>query len=224
MEAMKRLTTWHALVWKNNGGTKATFNEERKKVRLSKGKLSLRPTSGFGNQIQTLLKDCLPGADNTPEQPNFSHNFLSHITHNHTHPTTACTSRRRPSQRWFFRRNLSVLLGIQNREPKWWEGFEGSLTLKLLGLHSPCKVAVIPASVNRRSRALGSQSCLQEIILPEDKAPTNYTEKILCIDKSKAKGNTRETKLSQNMECWRSCIQIKRKKHFLLVFTFLWQK
>lgn len=212
---------WHALVGKNNGGTKATCNEERKKVRLPKGKPSLRPTSGFGNQIQKLLKDCLPGADSTPEQPNSSHYFLSHITHNHTHPTAACISISQPSQRYFFRRNLSVLLGIQSREPKWWEGFEGPLTLKLLGLCPHCKVPVIQGSVNRRSWVLGSQPCLQEISLPEEKAPTNYIEKNLCTDKSKHKGNTQETKLSQNMECWRDCIQIKRKKHFLLVFTFL---
>lgn len=222
MEVTKRLTTWHALVGKNNGGTKATFNEERKKkFRLSKGKPSLRPSSGFGNQVQTLLKDCLAGADNTPEQPNSSHYFLSHITHNHTRPTTACISISQPSQRCFFRRNLSVLLGIQCREPKWWEDFEGPLTLKLLSLCPHRKVAVIQGWVNRRSQALGFHPCLQEISLPEDKAPTNYIEKILCIDKSKDKGNTRETKLSKNMECWRGCIQIKRKKHFLLVFTFL---
>lgn len=125
--------------------------ERKKKVRISEGKLSLRPTSGFGNQIQTLLKDSFPGADNTTEQPNSSHYFLSHITHNHTHPSTACVSISQPSQRYFFRRSLFVLLGIQSREPKWWEGFEGPLTLKLLGWCPHCKVAIIQALVNRRS-------------------------------------------------------------------------
>lgn len=93
MEVTKRLTTGCSLVGKNNGGTKATFNEERrKKNHIIKGNPSLRPTSGFGNQIQALLKDCLLGADNTPEQPDSSHYLLCHITHNHTHPTTACIS------------------------------------------------------------------------------------------------------------------------------------
>lgn len=124
-------------------GLKLHSMRKEKKVRLSKGKPSLRPASGFGNQIQTVQKDCLPGADNTTEQPNSTHYFLSHITHNHTHLTTACISISRPSQRRFFRRNLSVLLGIQSREPKWWEGFEGPLTLKSLVLCPHCKVAVI---------------------------------------------------------------------------------
>lgn len=157
-------------------GPKLHSMRKGKKVRLSKGKPSLRPTSGFGNQIQILLKDFLPGADNTREQPNSSHYFLT-LTQP-THPTTACISISRSSQRCFFRTNLSVLMGIQSREPKWREGFGGSLTLKLLGLCPHCKVAVITASVNRRSRALGSRSCLQEISLPEDKAPTSYIEKI----------------------------------------------
>lgn len=212
------LTTWCALVGKNNGGIKAALKEERKK----------KSQNIWGQTItQTYFRVWKPdsntaeSADNTTEQPNSSHYFLSHITHNHTRPSTACVSVSQPSQRHFFRRSLSVLLGIQSREPEWWEGFEGPLTLKLLGWCPHCKVAIIQALVNRRSWALGSWPCLQEISLPEDKAPTNYMEKILCIDKSKAKGNTPETKLSQNMECWRGCIQIKRKKHFLLVFTFL---
>lgn len=221
MEVMKRLTTLHALVGKNNGGTKATFNEERKS-QIIKGQTITQTYFRVWKPDSITAEELSPRCRQHPWTAKLQ--SLLSLTHNHTHPTTACTSISHPSQRCFFRKNLSVLLGIQNREPKWWEGFEGPLTLKLLGLCCPCKVAAIPASVNRRRRALGSRSCLQEIRLPEDKAPTNYPEKILCIDKSKAKGNTQKTKLSQNMECWRGCIQIKRKKHFLLVFTFLWQK
>lgn len=74
MEVTKGLTARHGLVGRKKGGTKATFRKERKaKVRLSKGRPSLRLTSGFGNQIQTLLNDSLPGADNTTEKPNPSH-------------------------------------------------------------------------------------------------------------------------------------------------------
>lgn len=123
MEVTKGLTARHALVGRKKGGTKATFKKERKaKVRLSKGRPSLRLTSGFGNQIQTLLNDSLPGADNTTEKPNPSHYRLSNITHNCICPSTPCDSVNRVSQRCFCgtncRRNLSALLAIEGREPK----------------------------------------------------------------------------------------------------------
>lgn len=113
--------------------------------------------------------------------------LLCHITHNHTHPTTACIFISWPSQRCFFRRNLSVLLGTQNRKPKWWGGFEGINDPQVTWLHLCfcCKVAAIQVSVNNRRRALGSPSYLQEISLPEDKAPTNYIEKIYAQIRAK---------------------------------------
>lgn len=199
-------------------GLKPHWTRKEKKI-ISKGNPSLRRTSGFGNQLQTLLKDSFPGADNTTEQPNSSHYFLSHITHNHT-----CPSLRKPTfPKTLFQEKPVCASGHLKEGAKMlgrlWRTIDSQVTR--LGWCPHSKVAIIQALVNRRSRALGSQPCLQEISPPEDKAPTNYIEKILCIDKSKAKGNTPETKLNQNMECWRACIQIKRKKHFLLLFTFL---
>lgn len=76
---MKRLTTRRVLVEKNNGGTKATFNQ--------RANHHSDPLQGL--EIQALLKDRLPRADNIPEQPNSSHYFVTLHTTTHIPPLPA---------------------------------------------------------------------------------------------------------------------------------------
>lgn len=68
-------------------------------------------------------------------------------------------------------------------------------------------------------------STSKQISPSEDKLSTSCIEKVLHKDRNKAKGNTQETKFRHSMKCWRSCIQIKRKKKksntLILLFSLL---